>query len=78
MVFSGINQLVTATQFYFYGKNHFTRTGWENNIKSYDAPDILKTENLRLNNNVYMITGANAGIGREITDFLAVIIVNIN
>lgn len=71
MVFSGINQLVTATQFYFYGKQHFTRTGWENNIKFYDVPDVLKNENLKLNDKVYMITGANAGIGREVTDFLA-------
>lgn len=73
MVFSGINQLVTATQFYLYGRNHFTRTGWENNIKSYDLPDILKNENLKLNDKVYMITGANAGIGREVTEFLAVL-----
>ena len=72
MVFSAINQIVTATQFYLYGKSHFTRTGWEKNIKAYDIPDILKNENLQLKDKVYMITGANAGIGREITDFLAV------
>ena len=62
MVFSAISQLVTATQFYLYGKNHFTQVGWNNAIKSYDVPDLLSDENLKLHEKVYMITGANAGI----------------
>lgn len=61
---------VTATQFYLYGKKHFTKTGWMNASKNYKSPDLLKTD-INLSDKVYMITGANAGIGREITTYLA-------
>ena len=61
---------VTATQFYLYGKKHFTKTGWINTSKNYKSLDLLKTD-INLSDKVYMITGANAGIGREITTYLA-------
>lgn len=61
---------VTATQFYLYGKKHFTKTGWMNASKNYKSLDLLKTD-INLSDKVYMITGANAGIGREITTYLA-------
>ena len=70
-MFSAISQATTTTQFYLYGKKHCTKTGWENAIKSYPQPDILQDSSLDLSDKVYMITGANAGIGREITTFLA-------
>ena len=57
-------QFASSSQFYLYGKSHCTRTGWEKHILSYDQPDILKDPALNLSGKVFMITGANAGIGR--------------
>jgi len=62
---------ITSTQFYLYGKKHFTKTGWLNATKNYKSPDILQTADLNLADKIYMITGANAGIGKEITTYLA-------
>lgn len=62
---------ITTTQFYLFGKKHCTRTGWLNAKKGYKMPDILESKDLNLTNKVYMITGANAGIGKEISTYLA-------
>lgn len=62
---------LTTTQFYFYGKSHFTATGYQAHVLRYPQPDFLQTmSNTALSQNVYMVTGANNGIGKEITQFL--------
>ena len=65
-------QLSTTTQFYLHGRSHFTRTGYELHKKTYAnykiVPDILEVTNLHDKN--FMVTGANAGIGKEVTTFL--------
>jgi dehydrogenase/reductase SDR family protein 12 len=70
-MFAAFGQFASTSQFYLYGKRHCTRTGWEQARKSYSQPDILEDPALDLSNKVYMITGANAGIGREISLFAA-------
>ena len=65
-------QLSTTTQFYLHGRSHFTRTGYESHKKAYAAyknvPDILEVTSLLSKH--FMVTGANAGIGKEVTTFL--------
>lgn len=62
-----MGQALTTTGFYLYGKRHFTRTGWLKNSASYD-PNAL---DVNLSGKVYAVTGANSGLGYEISKFLA-------
>lgn len=64
-----LGQFAATTQFYLYGKKHFTRTGYEAASKLYTQPDPLTSFNLA--GKVYMVTGANQGIGFEIAKYLA-------
>ena len=64
-------QFAATSQFYLYGRSNCTKTGWEKNVKKYPKNDILNDEQLDLTEKVYLITGANAGIGKEISLFLA-------
>lgn len=66
----GFGDFAATTQFYLYGRNHFTSTGWENHRKGYEQPDILESP-LDLSARVFIVTGANSGVGREVTSFLA-------
>lgn len=74
-------QFTSVTQFFLYGKHHFTRSGWEKHKRSrrcggsrshasaYD-PDLLEGR-LNLSEHVFIVTGANSGIGKEVTRYLA-------
>lgn len=66
---SKFGQFAASSQFYLYGRKHFTRTGWETHSMEYERPDFL-SQNLDLSECVYMITGANSGIGREVAQYL--------
>jgi len=62
-------QFAATSQFYLYGKKHCTSTGWEKASSKYDKPDVL--EQAELSGKVYMVTGANSGVGKEVTTYLA-------
>ena len=62
-------QFAATTQFYLYGRKHFTRTGWEAASRRYPRPDPL--ESFDLAGKTYVVTGANQGIGFEIAKYLA-------
>ena len=65
---AGLTKGITGTQFYFYGKKHFTKTGWQNASKNY-VPNEL--ESINMENKTILITGANSGIGYAISEFYA-------
>lgn len=64
----GFGEFAATTQFFLYGKQHFTRTGWESHKAKYEKPDIL--DEVSLEGRIFMVTGANSGIGKEIAKFL--------
>jgi dehydrogenase/reductase SDR family protein 12 len=66
----GFGQFAATSQFYLYGRKHFTKTGWEKHRARYQQPDLLE-QDLDLSGKVYMITGANSGVGKEVAQFLA-------
>ena len=69
-MFGAFGQFAATSQFYLHGRGSFTQTGYLEHAKHYTKPDILEGE-VDLKDKVYMITGANAGIGKEITTYLA-------
>eukprot|EP00428_Durinskia_dybowskii_P068460 CAMPEP_0170397230 /NCGR_PEP_ID=MMETSP0117_2-20130122/22763_1 /TAXON_ID=400756 /ORGANISM="Durinskia baltica, Strain CSIRO CS-38" /LENGTH=663 /DNA_ID=CAMNT_0010653717 /DNA_START=180 /DNA_END=2171 /DNA_ORIENTATION=- len=74
-MFAAFGQFASTSQFYLYGRNHCTKTGWEKASKAYPKPDILekgRESDVDLSGKVFMLTGANSGIGKEIASFLAI------
>jgi dehydrogenase/reductase SDR family protein 12 len=70
LVIAMFGQFAATTQFYLYGRKHFTRTGWEAATKLRGAePDALTGFDLA--GKTYVVTGANQGIGYEIAKYLA-------
>lgn len=63
-------QFAATSQFFLYGKRHCTRNGYERHKKLYQQPDLLEGP-LDLSERVFMVTGANSGVGKEVTRFLA-------
>ncbi len=54
---------------YTYGRSHFTSKGYEDHAKLYT--DTTFHDNVDLKDKTYMITGANSGLGKGITRYLA-------
>jgi len=63
------SQFAATSQFFLYGTRHFNQTGYMKHVKAYKQPNLLDDVDLR--GKVFMVTGANSGIGKEIALFLA-------
>jgi len=78
--------MITSAQFYFYGRSRFTAGGWESAVARYNKggkkKDILgvvggqrqmpRNPALDLSGRVYIVTGANSGVGYQIAKYLAI------
>jgi dehydrogenase/reductase SDR family member 12 len=67
---SSYSQFTTSSQFYLYGKKYCTQSGWKSASSHYSGTDILRDAILS-SDAVYLISGANSGIGFEIAKYLA-------
>jgi len=63
----------SAIRFYQYGRKNFTQTGWKKHQKEYSLDPVknLNLDTVDLNGKVFAVTGANSGIGKCLTEFLA-------
>lgn len=60
--------MIATTQFYLYGRRHCTANGWRRASANYNL-GMLDT--VDLSSKVFIVTGANSGIGRCLSDYLA-------
>jgi len=63
-----MGQGISTTQFFLYGKQHFTKTGYLKHAAKYAANEAL--DKADLSGKVFVVTGANSGIGHEMAKFL--------
>jgi hypothetical protein len=72
---ASFGQFAATSQFYLYGRQNFTATGYEKAMKKFlkvnNDVDILADPELSLKGRVAIVTGANSGVGKEIATFLA-------
>lgn len=75
-----MGQSISTYNFYFYGKKHFTQSGYLNRMKNYtetvQKTSILKkgefgADDVDLTGRVIVVTGANSGLGKEIAKYVA-------
>lgn len=67
--FMGFGQFAAVTQFFLYGRRHFTANGWKRASAKY--ADTLAMDDVNLTGKHYVVTGANSGCGLELSRFLA-------
>ena len=61
-------QFASTTQFYLYGRRHCTANGWRRASANYNLGTLDTAD---LSSKVFIVTGANSGIGRCLSDYLA-------
>lgn len=77
-----MGQAISSTQFYIFGKKHCTQTGYYRHVKSYDkafpvqtSSEILRdaesADGVDMDGKVVVITGANSGMGKEMSTYAA-------
>lgn len=59
----------TVLNFFTYGKQHFTQTGYQAHAKKYSEPDFH--DSVKLDGKTFMVTGSNSGIGKVMANYLA-------
>jgi hypothetical protein len=64
-----MGQGMASSQFFLYGRRNFTQTGWKKHSAQYPSPDPM--EAMDLAGRSYVVTGANSGLGKEISSYLA-------
>lgn len=75
-----MGQGISTTQFFLYGKSHFTATGYTKHVKKYTEP-VQNAETIKLNEEgadgfdmsgkVVAVTGANSGVGKALATYAA-------
>ena len=75
---SSFGQFAATSQFYLSGRSHYTSTGYTKHRTTYSEykDDLFEDPSFvddpsYLDGSVYMVTGANSGVGYEIARFLA-------
>ncbi|KAL3775140.1 hypothetical protein ACHAW5_010328 [Stephanodiscus triporus] len=75
-----IRQGIASTQFFLYGKKHFTQSGYLRHAAQYEDPrqhaavvdaNDPNNDGVDLSGKTFLISGANQGIGREIATYAA-------
>ena len=75
-----MGQSISSTQFFLYGKRHFTQTGYQRHVKKYTEPVQsaaaigIKAEGndgFDLSGKVVVVTGANSGLGKQVATYCA-------
>jgi NADP-dependent 3-hydroxy acid dehydrogenase YdfG len=59
------------TQFFLYGRRHFTRTGYERARAAILAKGADPLDTADVAGRVFVVTGANSGVGKEVSLYLA-------
>jgi len=67
----GFGQFAATSQFYLHGRTHFTQTGYAKHVKEQKGYDDLLAKEISLEGKVYMVTGANSGVGFEVAQLVA-------
>lgn len=79
-MFGLIRQGIVSTQFFLYGKKHFTQTGYLKHASQYSDPvqsaavvgvDDPSNDGVDLTGKTFLVTGANQGMGKEIATYAA-------
>lgn len=75
-----MGQAISTSQWYVYGKRHFTKTGYLRHIKDYTDPVQSSAaigvgqageDGVNLGGKVVVVTGANSGMGKQLATYAA-------